>query len=205
MSSITISVDSVVARERIERVLKALGMQPILNAIAMRLQGFVDESFRTKGRGAWAPLAWGTVAMRKHGGSAPLQDTGGYRQSWVTRTFISPGKGIAEIGTAKVPLAYWLEKGTGTFAGKGPYTIRVRNARVLAARLGGGTGAFMFEGGSGILRGGKGGKGDYIFFGKEVQHPGIPPRPVLPNVEQGEKLLGEVVKGIEGQIQGGTQ
>lgn len=198
--AIVIRVDSLIAKERLERALAAIQVQPLLKRIGERLKGFVDESFRTRGRGAWAPLAWSTVAMRAHGGSVPLQDTGSYKQSWTSRTFVTPDGGYAEVGTAKTPLAFWLEYGTGTFAGKGPYTIRIRNAKVLAARFGGGAGQFQMLGGGAVLRGGK--NANWVFFGKEVQHPGIPGRPVLPTTAEGEKLLDEVVKGVEDQIAG---
>ena len=203
-ATVIIKIDTAVGRERMQRAIAAFDLRSLLKRVGARLQGFVDESFRTHGRGTWPPLAWLTVAMRARGGSQPLQDQGSYRQSWTTRTFESPAGGYAEVGTRKTPLAFWLEFGTGGKAvgGGSPYTIRLRSANVLAARLGGGTGRFQLLGGGSTRRGGR--NANYIFFGKEVTHPGIPPRPVLPNTRQAEALLGEVVRGVEAQIAGGV-
>lgn len=187
---VTIHVDAAVARERVQRALDAIQLRPLLTRIGQRLKGFVDESFKTRGRGTWAPLSPLTIMMRRKSSSAPLQDTGGYKQSWTTRTFENPGNAYAEVGTAKVPLAFWLEYGTGAKAvgGGSPYTIRVRNAKVLAGLVGGGFSTRK--------------NAQWIFFGKEVTHPGIPPRPVLPTQAQGEALLQQVIEGVERQIEG---
>ena len=61
-----------------------------------------------------------------------------------------------------VPLGKVHEQGTR------PYTIRVKRARTLAAKTRAGT---------------------WMIFGREVHHPGIPARPVLPTVPQAEALL----------------
>ena len=63
--------------------------------------------------------------------------------------------------------------------GTGPYTIRVKRARVLAAQT-------RF--------------GNWLIFGKEVQHPGIPARPVLPTKAVGERLVQETINAMLARI-----
>ena len=63
--------------------------------------------------------------------------------------------------------------------GTGPYTIRVKRAKVLAAQTR---------------------SGSWIIFGKQVNHPGIPARPVLPSVAVAEKLIQDVVSGMLDRI-----
>ena len=154
----------------------------LLLAIGARFMSYIDESFRSQGQhqgfstSRWKPLAWGTVALRSRGGSAPLQNTGEYRQSFVQST---DGETYVEAGTNRVPLAYWLEHGTR------PYTIRPVRARVLAAKLPNGP--------LGLIPTNR--MSNWLFFGKEVHHPGIPARPVLPTKEIGEQLAQQVIDG----------
>jgi len=189
MTTVTIEVSSLAAREKIERLAKAIGPGPILKVVGQRLLSYVDESFRTRGRGGWRPLAWLTLALRQRGGDAPLQDTGRYKQSFVQesdrRTYVEVGTSLK--AASGVPLGPIHEYGTG------PFVIRVKNARILAARIGQGTGGAGEHGGVGLLRGG-GRVSDWIFFGKEVQHPGIPARPVLPDKPTAEQLVTETVE-----------
>ena len=177
MATVTIAVTSIAAQEKIKRLAAAIGPGPILKVIGMRLLSYVDESFKTHGRGTWRPLAELTLAMRKRGGDQPLQDTGRYKQSFVSesggpgkdyetdnRTFVEVGSNIKT--PSGIPLGKIHETGTG------PFVIRVKNAKNLGARLRDGT---------------------WINFGKEVNHPGIPARPVLPTQATAERLVVETV------------
>ena len=177
MTTVTINVTALAAREKIERLAKAIGPGPILKVIGMRLLSYVDESFKTHGRGAWRPLAELTLAMRKHGGDQPLQDTGRYKQSFVSESggsgkdYETDSKTFVEVGSnvktpSGIPLGKIHEFGTG------PFVIRVKTARSLGARLR---------------------SGAWINFGKEVNHPGIPARPVLPTQATAERLVVESV------------
>ena len=177
MTTVTINVTTLAAREKIDRLAKAIGPGPILKVIGMRLLSYVDESFKTHGRGAWRPLAALTLAMRARGGDQPLQDTGRYKQSFVSETG-GPGKDyetdnrtFVEVGSnvktpSGIPLGKIHEHGTR------PFVIRVKTARTLAARLR---------------------SGAWINFGKQVNHPGIPARPVLPTAATAERLVVETV------------
>ena len=177
MTTVTINVTSIAAREKIARLAAAIGPGPILKVIGLRLLSYVDESFKTHGRGQWRPLAELTLAMRKHGGDQPLQDTGRYKQSFVSesggpgkdyetdnRTFVEVGSNVKT--PSGIPLGKIHEFGTR------PFVIRVKTARTLAARLRSGT---------------------WINFGKQVNHPGIPARPVLPTQATAERLVVETV------------
>jgi phage gpG-like protein len=70
---------------------------------------------------------------------------------------------------SKMQAAVWHHEGTA------PYTIRVQRARVLAAQM----------------RGGK-----YRFFGKEVQHPGLASRPLIPTKATAGRVIGEMLNAM---------
>ena len=181
MTAVTINVTTLAAREKIERLAKAVGASVILKVIGLRLLSYVDQSFKTHGRGAWRPLAPLTLAMRTRGGDQPLQDTGRYKQSFVRdiggragpgtdyetddRTFVEVGSNVKT--PSGIPLGKIHEHGTR------PFVIRVKQARTLAARLR---------------------SGQWINFGKQVNHPGIPARPVLPTAATAERLVVETVE-----------
>lgn len=149
-----------------ERVLKVLGI---------RFLDHVNESFRTRGRGTWRPLAPSTLALRTRGGDAPLQDSGDYRKSFVQEI----GPDYVEVGSNQktrsgAPLGEIHEFGTR------PYTIRaIRDKRGLMART----------------RGGK-----WMFFGREVHHPGVSARPVLPTLGEASTTIQETIAAMYTQI-----
>jgi len=190
-------IEVVVKRdEKFQRITEMLrSPRGLLLAIGARLMAFVDESFKTHGRHggpawpfptpAWRPLSWTTVALRKHGGSEPLQDSPGYKSSFVKS---GDDTTYVEIGTNRTPLAYWQEFGTR------PYTIRPVRARVLAAKLP--------RGPLGLIA--TKSMSNYLFFGKEVHHPGIPARPVLPTKEIGERLIQLEIDGYLKSLEGGA-
>ena len=81
------------------------------------------------------------------------------------RTFVEVGSNVKT--PSGIPLGKIHEYGTG------PFVIRVKQARTLAARLRDGT---------------------WVNFGKQVNHPGIPARPVLPTAATAERLVVETVE-----------
>lgn len=171
MASLRIEIETTVGQKKIARLLRVVEPKTILTVVGGRFLSFVDESFRTKGRGQWPPLAPTTVALRKRGGSNPLQDSGDYKKSFIQET---DGKTYVEVGTnLKLPSGHLL--GKIHEMGTGPYTIRVKRARVLAAQAR---------------------AGNWFFFGKQVQHPGIPARPVLPTKAVAERLVQQVLDGM---------
>ncbi len=167
----TIDMSVVINRLDLDRLLEAVTPTAVLKVIGMRLAEFVDESFKTRGRGGWRPLAPSTLALRTRGGDAPLQDTGRYKQSFVSETdshtYVEVGSNLKTENGTSLPGIH--EHGTG------PYTIRVKRARMLAAKTHAGT---------------------WMIFGREVHHPGIPARPVLPTEKQAEEALRPAVEGM---------
>lgn len=175
MPSVQISVNTTLGQAKIERLLKAVQPGTILNVIGARLTSYVDESFRTRGRGQWQPLSPLTLELRKHGGDVPLQDTGRYKGSYVTET---DNQTFVEVGT-NLKTESGLSLGRIHEFGTGPFTIRVKRAKVLAAQTR---------------------SGNWIIFGKQVNHPGIPARPVLPSQVVAEKLIQETIDGMLSRI-----
>ena len=163
MPAIKIEISTVAGEEKVARLLKVIEPQTLLAAVGGRFLSYVDRQFKTRGEGRWKPLAAGTLALRKRGGDQPLQDAGHYRQSFVQetddRTFVEVGTNLKVGGFS---LGKIHEFGTG------PYTIRVKRAKVLAAQTRAGA---------------------WFFFGKEVHHPGVPARPVLPTKAKAEEMI----------------
>lgn len=180
MSFVGVQIDGVLGQRRIQRIAAAIRPDIFLKLIGARLLSYVDESFKTKGRGRWKQLSGLTVLLRSHGGDQPLQDTGRYKQSFVSESggpgtdFATDNQTFVEVGT-NVKTASGLSLGKIHEFGTGPYTIRVKRAKVLAAKTR---------------------AGSWLFFGKEVRHPGIPARPVLPTVPVAEQLVLDVAKGV---------
>lgn len=179
MAALVIKVDVTAANRQLATVGKALAPSTILKVIGLRMVSFVDESFRTSGRGKWAPLRPSTIEGRREGSSMPLQDTGKYRMSFTGQSGsgfdpeghppVTDGMTFVQIGTES-PLKDWHERGTK------PYTIRAKNNR------------------HGLLR--KNPNGSWTFFGKEVHHPGLPARPVLPTFAEATKFSQETVQAM---------
>lgn len=171
MPALEIKVDNTAGTVKLQRLMEAVEPDTILRVIGARLLSYVDESFRTRGRGTWRTLAALTLQLRRHGGDMPLQDTGRYKQSFVqesdNRTYVEVGSNLQTADGTSLPRIH--EFGTG------PYTIRVKRARVLAAQTR---------------------VGSWIFFGKEVHHPGVPARPVLPTKNVAEQLILETIDGM---------
>lgn len=171
MSNVHIDLTTLSAQRRIERLLQLVQPKVLLTAVGGRFISYVDESFRTSGRGRWPPLAMSTLALRAHGGDKPLQDTGRYKASFVKET---DDQTYVEVGTnLKTPSGAAL--GPIHELGTGPFTIRAQRAKVLAAQTRAGA---------------------WLHFGKEVHHPGIPARPVLPSQAEGERLAKETLDAM---------
>ncbi len=175
MPSVQISVNTVIGQAKIERLFEAVNPRVMLNVIGARILSYVNESFDTRGRGQWQPLAPLTLELRKRGGDAPLQDTGRYKQSYVMET---DNQTFVRVGT-NLKTDSGLSLGRIHEFGTGPFTIRVKRAKVLAAQTR---------------------SGNWIIFGKQVNHPGIPARPVLPSQVVAERLIKDVIEGMLNRI-----
>jgi len=77
-----VKIDARVAIGLLRAFNKKLGSSDLLNVVGDRLLFWMDENFQKRGTEVpWAPLRPNTVAGRRSGSSAPLQDTGKLRQS----------------------------------------------------------------------------------------------------------------------------
>ena len=176
MAAVMIKIETAAGAAKVARILSALEPRTLLDLIGGRFLSYVDESFKTRGRGAWRPLSPLTLLLRKHGGDAPLQDSGAYKQAFTPVK--TDSQTYVEVGSnRKTPsgllLAEIHEHGTA------PYTITARNAKVLAAQ----------------------GSNGWIFFGKQVNHPGVPARPVLPTKAVAERLIRETVDAVFARVE----
>lgn len=108
----------------------AAGFSPriILKLIGIRFVSFVTRQFETRGEGKWAALKASTLANRRRGGAEPLQDTGRYRQSFVSE---SDEQTFTEVGTNDF-------RGRIHELGTRPYVIRAKNGQALAFKVPGG-------------------------------------------------------------------
>lgn len=200
MPSIQISVDTTLAKAKIERLLKAVEPRTVLNVVGAALTRYVDQSFKTRGRGSWAPLAPITLLLRKRGGDAPLQDTGRLKGSYVSEqggpgtdyetdnaTFVEVGSNVktpSGHSLAKIheygaviepkPGTFWQYSYT-TSGKRGQRTVNVTRAAMLVL----------------------GKIGDRLIFARRVV---IPARPVMPSQAVAEKLVTDVMEGMLSRI-----
>jgi phage gpG-like protein len=163
------------AEQALRRAQQALDPAPLLEAIGARLLAWVDENFRRHGaERPWAPLKPSTIAGRRRGkGSGapqPLRDTGRLAQSFVREI---TGHTVW-VGT-RDQRAPWHHYGTA------PYRITTKPPGRPARRNPGRRGALRFVGPS----------GEYVFR-REVQHPGLPARPLIPSA----RLARELAEGV---------
>lgn len=148
---------------------------------------WVTRNFRSEGAltgTPWAKLSPWTIASRRKGSSRVLQDTGGLSRSFT----IQASNDQVAVGTA-MDIAKYHQSGTGTFGPTGkPYIIRPVNAQALAFNApsnvqGGNIGrvkaAFSSLNSQKTFK-----KGQRLLFTREVIHPGVPARPMLPTKEQ---------------------
>lgn len=149
--------------------------EALLGQAADRVVREIDDTFRREGRFGeqWAPLSPGTIEGRRKSSSAPLQDTGRLRQSFVRGQPIRRTRSSVTIGT-NLDYAEFHEKGVGPF---GP--IVPRRAKALTIPSPGGPAKFT----KGRLKGKRG------YFAKRVAvHPGIPARPMIPTEPRAEMI-----------------
>ena len=156
---------------------------------------WVDRNFRSEGAMTgtpWAKLRPMTVAGRRKMSSRVLQDTGLLRASFLPQW----DDKAARVGTA-MKIAEYHEKGTGTFGPKGrPYVIRPVRAKALAWKVAGAFSSLQTKrlrtsrvkaSFSSLTTKTTFRKGENVVFAREVIHPGVPIRRMLPRM--GEPTL----------------
>ena len=119
MTTVEIRADEAI--REFQRIGLAFHVTQILDVVGDRLLAWADQNFQSGGAETpWAPLRPNTIAGRRKGSSAPLQDTGRLRQS-VTRK---------SVGDA-VHIGYGVETAAWHHFGTSPYLIRPTKARAL--------------------------------------------------------------------------
>jgi phage gpG-like protein len=167
--------------------------ETIHKRFAVKLQQWSDLNFRRGGSPRWKPLSPNTIAQRRQGSSLALRDRGQLQQSMQTAY-----DGTAANLYSRDKRSAWHHYGTG------PYIIRPKNGKFLAFQVAGGVGNAMFGVRNTIAitrttRGGKRqtknvkvfgyrgigpGEAGNAMFVREVHHPGLTARPLLPSREQ---------------------
>ena len=145
---------------------------------------WINRNFQSEGglRGGWKPLSPNTLAGRRKGSGRILQDTGELRASFIPRW----SSESASVGSG-LDRAVFHEKGTK------PYTIRpIRPDGLLRFKAATESGFRQVKLKSGRTLSIPYAKGGWA-YAKEVQHPGLPARPMLPRTNE-PSLLRDVMK-----------
>lgn len=149
-------------------------MQNLLRAIGARQLKWINDNFKVGGllgQRRWPPLSPNTRAKPRRGGSSSRPlQDTGGLRQSFTQKIV--GLDTVAVGTTD-QVAKWHEKGT-----RGPYIIRPRPGRRALK--------FMMATGWTIR--------------KSVQHPGIPARPMLPDIRTAEELAKGVVNAALEQV-----
>lgn len=205
--AVEVQVDTRQVAALVQRFGKDAAIPGILDAIGLRILNFIDENFRAGGaENPWKALSPNTIASRRKGkgaGSAqPLRDTGRLAQSFVARN---------DIGAASVWVGTETEYAEYHHFGTGPYKIttnppdrRARMRGVKRTSIGGEEVSFFARGKAAARRAApKRRPGALRFmtpagpvYRREVKHPGIPSRPLLPSLALADRLAKAVVDKI---------
>ncbi len=120
-TGVTIKVDARKVQAMFRRLGRSIDEKTLLALVGQRHLNWIDKNFRAGGlETKWKKLSPNTIAGRRKGSSAILQDTGKLRQSFVDTVF---GNRVS-VGT-KNKIAGFHHFGTK------PYTIRPKRKRFL--------------------------------------------------------------------------
>lgn len=162
MTGVSISVNATEALQRVVAAKRVLNPSVLLTTIGQAHLAWINRNFRAGGlEQRWPPLAPSTVYGRRQGSSAPLQDTGRLRASFVR----GRAGNIFRVSGQTVIVGSANRVATIHHRGTGPYIIRPRGAFL----------AFPHPEGDATVRGRRG------FVRRFVRHPGLPRRPLLPS------------------------
>ena len=158
MTAIKVNITG--AKRKINRIIKVLNKDDLLRAIGFRQLKWINDNFKSGGKlvGGWKALTPNTVAGRRQGSSAILQDTGRLRSSFDDFGVNVSGSAVT-VGT-KNKLAEFHEFGTS------PYTIKPKKSG----------GLLKFKAAGGFV------------YAREVHHPGLPKRKMLPTLKIAKEL-----------------
>ena len=182
MVTVDVKINIKAAQKKLKKIGSKLNQRQLLNAIGLRQLKWINDNFKHKGAlrqsGGWKPLEESTKFGRRQADPKTLQDTGRLRQSFVHKV-----RGISvSVGTGdkKAP---WHEFGTK------PYTIRAKTKRFPA---------FPHQGGKSVIRGHEQSRfnGKPGAFAKEIDHPGLAARPMLPTKRIARQLAVKVLNAF---------
>lgn len=159
-------------QKEMRRIGAKFAMRKYLDLIGNHLLDWVDTNFKTEGKApgrllSWKKLSPNTIAGRRKGSKKVLQDTGRLKQSFVSKVHRSAQR--VSVGTPD-KRAPWHHYGTG------PYVIKPKKRKFLkfpvpvSARWPNG-----------------------FAFVKQVWHPKVRARPLIPNEALGSKMALEVL------------
>lgn len=192
MAGVSVKIDISSARKKLRNVGAKLDRKALLQAIGFRHLKWIDDNFRQSGRlasmegpgRAWPPLAESTKYSRRQSSDKPLLDTGALRRSFEIRirgneVSVGPFRGNSS-GPDIGKLAEWHHEGTD------PYVIKPKNKKALA---------FPHPRGSRIIKNHATTRynGRTGFIVKEVHHPGLPARPLIPTKATAATLAKQVL------------
>jgi len=164
---ISITLNSADARRKIARLINLIDVGELLQAIGNRHVKWMVENLRVAGLDAkHQEMAASTIAARPHRTSSS-HFSSRYR-SRLQQSFVARvlGRSAVSAGTEDEYAPYH-------HLGTGPYTIRPR-----------GKGFLRFTGSDGKP-----------VFTKQVNHPGIPSRPLIPTKMTAERLAHDILDG----------
>jgi len=184
MAGVGIQVKGVPVRRLINAQSALRNKLEIHRRIGIELVKWGQNNFKAGGlEEPWASLKSSTLYGRRKGGGLPLQDTGKLRRSFLT--FRATDQEV--VWGSSDPRALWHHEGTD------PYTIRPKGKKALA---------FPSPEGTKLSSKTRGRMGrskrrlanlNYIVV-KEVHHPGLPSRRLLPSEAVARDLTRQVVE-----------
>ncbi len=183
---IRVVIDTALGRAKLQRLLEVVDTPTMLNTVRLRLLAWVDQNIHDEGTEVpWPALRPSTVMMQAGPGGKSRQ-VGGQVASWRQKITARVLGNEVWVGFADEiqKLAAFRHFGTP------PHVIEAKNAKVLAALIPGGMRAsFLGPVGHGAM-------GTYLIFGKKVNHPGTPPRPLIPSERLTRSLVVDTLNAL---------
>ena len=189
---IEVRVDAADAVRRLTALGAALDGRAMMDLVGQRTIAWIDRNFRVGGlERLWAPLSPNTVAARRAGKGAgtaqPLRDTGRMAQSFTPGTPDS----AYDVGVDYVTVGTNDEKAVFHQFGTRPYVIRPKNKKFLRF--------VTATPPRGAKKPQKAQRGFYS-FAREVHHPGVPARPMLPSVGTARQLAEDTLQAYVDEV-----
>lgn len=190
---IEIQIDTQVAQNRLETLRLRFSKRTLTKLIGLRLLQWVNQNFRQGGaERPWAPLSPNTIAGRRRGrgagGAQMLRDTGHMAQSFTPGapdSLYEETDDFVRVGTADRKAA-WHHFGTA------PYTITTKPPDRRSRKNPKRPGYLLIMTPQGPI------------FRREVHHPGLPARPLLPSDPLARTLAEETLQAYVDQVARGA-